>query len=330
MVDWDDAELILANTQRRGSVTSGSDLNPDGSATHYTIVPFMPTNERELRLRANIENAPWEFAFRNPAFGTVQRIWRAESLPQTKESGSLSVTLRSLTLRKGYTYRDETAWVPRPSWSILYGGREAADSFSFGVTYEDEGGNSDDYSAILSEPVWRLRFRIVPRNQFPFPNDEIQWIGTIDPARGAVLAPQEYELFSSPDPSALLKFAGLFGQGKFQITENGVNHLGPAISDKPSVQEVSAMNGAGVTTTSLLMELPAPAFVVLETCDDGDVQVTRGLDGAPIDLAGQTRSDGRLGCLKVYALPQQPVRIGLVKDRKLNFDFYVKPPALPK
>jgi hypothetical protein len=91
-------------------------------------------------------------------------------------------------------------------------------------------------------------------------------------------APQEFERFLSPDPSASLKFAGLFGQGKFRITKDGVTQVGPAISDKPSVQEVSAMNGAGITTTSLLLELPAPAF----------------------------------------------------KDRKLNFDFYVQPPALPK
>jgi hypothetical protein len=104
-----------------------------------------------------------------------------------------------------------------PAWKIAHDGEEADSWYSVRVEIADESGNASSRTGILSEPIWGLRSTLSRTNRFPFQESDITWLGTIDPMRAAALAPDQYQLFKPLDSSRSV-FAGVFGQGKFDVS----------------------------------------------------------------------------------------------------------------
>jgi len=153
-----DTELVFADDQRfRGPSPAGTGHNINGVTGLFVILPVIPTHERQLRFAGKFDGERLELVFDNPAFGTAPATWRAESLPQTKTNGSITLTLQSLILQPASESRAADDWIPRAAWKIAHDGEEADSWYSVRVAIADESGNASSRTGILSEPIWRLR-----------------------------------------------------------------------------------------------------------------------------------------------------------------------------
>lgn len=100
---------------------------------------------------------------------------------------------------------------------------------NFFSTYRDQAGNESIYTALFSEPVWKVKCSMARGKDFPYPDHEITWLGRV-----RVPSPGEFQIINSPSGQAKNSTATLtlFGSGHYSI-------LGGKISSAPSSPDIN-------------------------------------------------------------------------------------------
>jgi len=319
-----EAELRLPDGQifrsRGKSGGSGGDFKHT-QTTFYVV----PSRAQTLHFVAMLDKERFEFTLRNPAFKRSSPTWQALPLPQTQQVGDVSLTLRALALEPARAW-DASQWVVRPSWTLTVGGKPVKDWFSIEWEYLDEIGNRFWDCGLLSEPVWKVRAVVTRTNRFPFPEDAVRWLGTIDPAQ-PLPAAEAHTLFplDTEARSRGLKFAGVIWRGTFELKDG-------AVVKARAAKEVSQRSGVETKwlneTESIEVTVSQAAFVLLLDRSEDAVLVMRDSTGGPVQLeCGSHGVPG--GTLRIYAIPDRLVRIGTALKAPLELEFLVRPPEPP-
>jgi hypothetical protein len=175
-----------------------------------------------------------------------------------------------------------------------------------------------------------VRCFVTPKNNFPFADSEVRWLGRIDPARPEIQKAQGYFLLplDAEARAGGLKLAGVFAPGEFELTDDGVVATAPA-GNVPSHSGVRTDYDHNRKSERLTVR--APSLAIATSYDGGRraVHVFRDDKGDVITLRSTWSSASPFGLLVVYSLPTGAVRFGLGRVAPLEFEFLVRPPEIP-
>ena len=315
-VELGDSYLLLPDGQSFRSFIRGGGSSLDGLVAAQAYFEVVPYHVRTLRFTTMIDGQRFEFATSNPAWRTNLPAWKTEPLPQTKKMGDVALTLRALGSES--ELHTMSKWFPKPEWEIQSRGAKTNDGFDIRATYEDAGGNSS-YMALFSAPVWKVRATVARNSRFLFSDDEMRWIGTLQPPP---LEAQVAKIFPRGSEAHGLWLAGAFGPGRYDLKGGAVMKNAPL--EKP---DGNGMANWDDKTETMHISLQRPAFVVAGWTEAA--QVFRGEDGLVVKLTEQWSMGGSVN-LMIYDLPDHPVRVGLADRAPLEFEFFVRPPAIPE
>ena len=369
-----DGALVLPDGQifrvrgRFGSMSGSGGVTVFSESMEF---PFIPARAKKLRFDVRINETPFVFKAPNPAYRTDLPVWKADPMPQTKRHGNVAVTLGGVNVFLPQS-RDRLAWglaladwYAQPLWTIKHGEFPGDRSHRISAVFEDPGGNSSSYAALFSERVWKVRATITRTEHFPFSEDEVQWIGTIDPAVAEASTPQGYALLplAADRPVGRLKLVGVFGPGKFTIKDGVVTAAEP-YGERPrtSLEEQLASweNARALDLTTISdsdfrtlagssrgdrnigwdgiravrsVRLAQPAVLILEDRfappGEFDLRIFRDEGGSPVRLKERPNSVVNRLSLGVYDLPAKPVRCGVAKSAPFQLEFFIPAPARP-
>jgi hypothetical protein len=332
--------------------------------------PIIPARAKKLRFDVRINATPFVFKAPNPAYRTDLPVWKSDPMPQTKRHGNVAVTLGGVNvfprsrdrLAGGLALAD---WHAQPLWTIKHGEFPGDRSHRISAVFEDPAGNSSSYAAFFSEPVWKVRATITRTEQFPFSEDEVQWIGTIDPAVAEASTPQGYALLplAADRPAESLKLVGVFGPGKFTI-KDGVVTAAELDGERPRTpleqQLASREHGRVLDLTTIsdsdfrtlarmprgdrdigwdgiravrIVRLERPAVLILEDRfaprGEFDMRIFRDEAGLAVRLKERSSSMVNRLLLGVFELPAKPVRCGVARSAPFQLEFFIPAPARP-
>jgi hypothetical protein len=306
----------------RKIVTGGGESNggPPGTCNYAcSRFPYTPVREKTVRYTCTLGGKQFEFIFKNPNYRNDLPVWKGSSLPQTQRNEDLALTLRGLTIERSPSYmlRDSRSeWTAKPSWSITKAGQNADRWFGVGDAYEDPSGQRVYDCGLFAEPVWKVIGNASRTNEYPFPDDEVAWLGTATPDAPA---PETYQLF--PDKASGLSLAGMFGPGQYWIQGNQVVKTKPV--DEVDPKGLPRFKDDFLTRT-MQVTLPKPAVVIVGSA----FLVCRDSNGRPAELADDYGHAGTLS-INTYRLPKAPIRIGTASPGSWKFEFLVPAPPKP-
>jgi hypothetical protein len=127
--------------------------------------PIIPQRLKTLRFIVAAEGQRFAFETKNPAYREELPVWQPEPLPQVREAGDFTVTLRDIQLVPARLNADREKWEVHPSWSITKGGEKADEWFNLYAHCSDAGGNSP---GLLSESAWKVRCEAWQTERYPF------------------------------------------------------------------------------------------------------------------------------------------------------------------
>jgi len=321
--------------------------------------PLVPARSRTLRLITRLDGGRQEFAVPNPAYRTDLPVWKADPLPQTQRRGDTAFTLRGVNVSATKSEKPDAdgllMWHAQPDWTITHGERGADSFYEVKTVFEDPAGNLSPECGLFSEPVWKVRATITRTDRFPFRDDEVRWLGTIDPAVPEASTPRAYALLPLADFRSGGRFTlvGVFGPGQFEIQHGAVISSAPANADEPG--DMTEWDGARAV---YIVRLENPAVVIIEdlalVARSGwqeeiraerlaprvadpfpvleasvGIPVFQDEKGAAAELLERSGGFPNRASIRAFHLPTKPLRFGLAKRDPFQLEFLIPAPARP-
>jgi hypothetical protein len=302
----------------------------DGRAVADMGFDVMPTRVRKFKITA--ETGGWgpgfkfqvhsklEWEFENPAFLVNPPAWEAEPFPVRREAGPLRVTIRDVSV-------DRSSWSAKLDSSIEWHGAPAEDWFDVGLVLSDPSGNVSGKCGVLSEPVWKAEYHITESATFPFPEEDVQWIGTTAAASTAGTA----EAFSAFPITPEIRAAGcnaaaMLSPGVYDVFTDGRVRL------SPSSENGGRKGNPGFTVS---MRDASGYFERLQV-DEPSLLILGQSPKAVLHFKDSTNTPKRIAAPwvpycggsypRIYSLPPSPLRFGLAKRAMRQLDFFIKSP----
>jgi hypothetical protein len=191
---------------------------------------------------------------------------------------------------------------------------------------------------ILGEPAWKLHCSVSRGYAFPYPAEDLRWLGTIDPKRMESLRPGECEMFVL-DPEARsfgILFAGVFGPGDYEIA-NGVivsqsppkgatRHFGVKAAEDPVSHHIKLSVGGNFFIRHVRKKLE-PGWKEIWQNESGKA-VYPGGQGSPVrDAAVEDSTVWWIEARPPFV--KAPIKYGMARaGEPYQFELIVRPPAV--
>lgn len=317
------AKIVLTDGRaftQLGGTSSGFQTSLFASSSFV----YVPYRERTVHYVCDLEGKRFEFSATNPFYRNDLPVWKGLPLPQTKLNEDIELTLRELVVKRAEPFqrRQNTEWIATPKWSIKKGGENADSWFRIGVSFEDPSGQKVRDCGLFNEPVWKVCGNVTRRNNYPFRDDEVDWVGTVRPDAPA---DQTYQLLLIKVPNKRgnrFELAGVFGPGQYSIRDGAVVETQPlakaTLSNPEKVEFV-------FETKTVVVKLDKPSLVLIGSA----FLVCRDANGRPAELDEEWGAGG-FTHVELYNLPKEPKRMGTTDPGSWTFEFLIPAPAKPQ
>lgn len=328
-------DLPGGQTLRSGFHNSGS---LDGQTFEPAAFEIAPFSEKRLHLRVEVRGETLHYNVRNPAYVRKRAAWKAAPLPQTHTVEGVEITLHRVIPVETHEWAAGSPWAARAEFSARMKGKDVSTWMRWNPTFCDPVGNESLYTAIFSEPVWKVRCRAVQTDYFPFADSEVNWLGRV-----TLPGPNEARLIALTPATrdARLHLLALVGPGHYHAVPGKITAIPPPPPELAAEGAIRhyysgrpASIGDGENT-----EIDSDALQLLSIASTGLAGEQEG--GPPLifmrDDAGRRillKMTHGLGATSLLALPKltpgtREVEIGLREVRELKTEFLVRPPPPP-
>jgi hypothetical protein len=316
-----DAHIVLPDGRK---LTAWGGDGGSGYTSYYHFVsPFnyIPARAKTLRYECKLNEQRFEFEFDNPAYRTDLPVWKSAPLPQTQQSSDLALTLRALNVE--HLLGMSEFWRAYPLWTITKGGKPAEQWFQIDAEYEDPSGQALRDCGLLSEPVWKVRCSVSRTNNYPFRDDEIQWLGTSGPNAPPEQTARLFPIDPKAPPHGVV-LAGVFGRGEYWYQDGAIVKTAP-----PHKNETTSYLVEDSQTKELHITVGKPAVVLRGS----ELFILRDSEDRPARMKPEGGVNYERVRTSMYDLPDTPIRIGaadLAEPGMGTFQFFIPAPAEPE
>jgi hypothetical protein len=300
-------ELTLPDGQVFRSYGSTTGSRGDG-AYAAQIFQFVPYNAPKLHFTAKIDGEVMSWGFDNPGYRKDLVEWEPEPLPAKRTVGGYEFTLQSLQLRKTTSNSEELSLQPKTT--ITKDGKPAPGIMTH-FAIRDVAGNEFYQTGFLSSKAWKLLPRFRRTNQFPFQEDEVKWIGEIDPA-------------TMPEPETITAFpvgedlnnrgvllAGVYGPGIYEYRGTELVRT----KANPPANMGHHTTGHDYNTKIVTLQIGKPAFVVMTKGSNGVVFFRDGKNEPKGPKSSHTGYGGDNRTVELFSLDGGWTRVGVADNR---------------
>lgn len=320
--DFAKEPTLILSDGRRFISTGGSSNGGPPAAPRYICSEFdyVPVRDKTLHYACTVDGEQIKFTFKNPYYRNDLPVWKGVPLPQTQRNEDLALTLHALAIEPSHSYIRGTDWTAKPRWSITKGEQKADKWFAISTNYEDPSGQQVRDCGLFNEPVWKVCCAASRTNEYPFAEDEVDWLGTVGPDAPA---PETYQLFAVESAKhSRLKLAGIFGPGRYTVGENGIEKVESPVSVEwtggTKIESDFQNKTVHIAIANPVVLLIGSAFFVY-----------RDSKGRPTRLEHNYGHGGVL-TVQAFRLPKSPVRIGTANPGSWKFEFLMPAPPKPQ
>lgn len=318
-----EATLTLSDGRRLVSRQGSGNGGPSG-IRYYTcsVFDYVPVRDKTIHFACVFDGSKFECTFTNPYYRNDLPIWKGSPLPQAQRNEDLALTLRELRIEPSPSFQRNyagTDWTAKPRWSLTKGEQKADTWYSINTTFEDPSGQEVRNCGLFNEPVWKVRGEASRTNEYPFADEEVNWLGTVGPDAPA---PETYQLLPvEMAKDNKLELAGIFGPGQYTVGGNSIEKVEPIGNGKPT-DRTKIESDFQNKTVHITVPKPVVLFI------GSPFLICRDSKGRPARMEHENGYGGVLS-VQSYRLPKSPVRIGTVNRGSWKFEFFVSAPPKP-
>jgi hypothetical protein len=173
--------------------------------------------------------------------------------------------------------------------------------------------------------VWKVVCNVHRTNNYPFREDEVQWLGTAGPDAPPEQTTQLFN-FDPKTQEVGLKLAGVFGPGEYWYQDGAIVETKAPVKIDPRTHPMIECDHQ---TKKIRVTIDKPAVVIFGNA----FFVYRDGQGRPARLEEVWSYGGApVGSVIICALPKAPIRIGTASSAEPGvgkFEFLIPTPEKP-